>query len=114
MARSKSKSFNSNFNSRRVFFSTRPLGLRNSLVSSSVFDYTRPVRNRIVPSVRTLRKLNRPRRGVHNLLRGFSFSDVHKAFVCANRKIRREVLLASGNGGRNSRPRNFRHSDVRC
>lgn len=38
-----------------------------------------------------------------------------RSFTCARRKIRKEVIFASGHGGRKNRPPHYsRQSDVRC
>lgn len=47
---------------------------------------------------------------------GFLFPSLFKAYVCARRKIRKEVLIATGvsSGGGFRRPRFNSNSDVRC
>jgi len=62
-----------------------------------------------------------PRKPIHRAkhlaaspITNLKFVDPSRVAVCIRRKQRREVILASGRGGRTRKPRYSEYSDIKC
>lgn len=101
----------------------RPLSRVSSVVRSDVSSYED--HRLFTPAEKALRSTrrvsqivtHRPKAGsrrASQLPWALSFKDPTHAIICVKRKMRREVLMAKGKGGANSRPRRRSTSNIWC